>query len=58
MLLLCNYYVTYRCNAFCSFCHFADHDAFKNTSEASFDDFRRNVTELASLGVKFIELTG
>ena len=26
MLLLCNYYLTYRCNAFCEFCDFADHD--------------------------------
>jgi len=58
MLLLCNYYVTYRCNAFCEFCHFADHSRYKNTEFAEIDDFKRNAKELAGLGVKFIDLTG
>ncbi|MCO6472711.1 MAG: radical SAM protein [Melioribacteraceae bacterium] len=58
MLLLCNYYVTYRCNAFCEFCHFADHSQFKETEFAKLDDFKRNVLELNKLGVKFIDLTG
>lgn len=58
MLLLCNYYVTYRCNAYCEFCHFGEHDKFKNTPYADLDDFKRNVSELAGLGVKFIDLTG
>lgn len=58
MLLLCNYYVTYRCNAFCEFCHFADHSKFKSTPDADFDDFKKNVMEMAKLGVKFIDLTG
>jgi MoaA/NifB/PqqE/SkfB family radical SAM enzyme len=58
MLLLCNYYVTYRCNAFCEFCHFGVHENFKNTPYASREDFERNVGELAEQGVKFIDLTG
>jgi MoaA/NifB/PqqE/SkfB family radical SAM enzyme len=58
MLLLCNYYVTYRCNAFCEFCHFAEHDKFKKTPEASLDDFKSNVKQLVDLGVRFIDLTG
>ncbi len=58
MLLLCNYYVTYKCNASCEFCHFANHDAFKNVPNASLDDFKKNITELKKLGVKFIDLTG
>lgn len=58
MLLLCNYYVTYRCNAFCHFCHFGDHAAFKKTPYASLDDFRNNIVQLEELGVKFIDLTG
>ncbi len=58
MYLLCNYYVTYRCNAFCEFCHFADHGRYKHTPNASLEDFEKNVTELAKLGVKFIDLTG
>lgn len=58
MYLLCNYYVTYRCNAYCEFCHFADHELFRNSKEASLADYKKNVTELAELGVKFIDLTG
>ncbi|MFZ1292383.1 MAG: radical SAM protein [Melioribacteraceae bacterium] len=58
MLLLCNYYVTYRCNAFCEFCHFAEHGKFKDTPRATLDDFKSNITQLSNLGVKFIDLTG
>ncbi|MCB9207145.1 MAG: radical SAM protein [Ignavibacteriales bacterium] len=58
MLLLCNYYVTYRCNAFCEFCHFAEHGKFKDTPHADLNDFKSNVEQLAKLGVKFIDLTG
>ena len=58
MILLCNYYVTYRCNAYCEFCHFGFHDDFNSTPYASIDDFKSNVKQLANLGVKFIDLTG
>ncbi|MGB5849962.1 MAG: radical SAM protein [Ignavibacteriaceae bacterium] len=58
MLLLCNYYVTYRCNAYCEFCHFGDHNQFKDTPYAFLADFKSNVKQLAKQGVKFIDLTG
>jgi len=58
MLLLCNYYVTYRCNAFCEFCHFADHSVYKDSEFARLEDFYSNVKQLSELGVKFIDLTG
>ncbi|HKI79613.1 MAG TPA: radical SAM protein [Ignavibacteriaceae bacterium] len=58
MLLLCNYYLTYRCNAFCEFCHFGVHENFKDTPYAKLEDFKSNVSQLADLGVKFIDLTG
>ena len=58
MLLLCNYYLTYRCNAFCEFCHFGSHENFKDTPYARLEDFKTNVNQLAELGVKFIDLTG
>ena len=58
MLLLCNYYVTYRCNAYCEFCHFGDHTNFKDTPYADLNEFKSNVEQLAQLGVKFIDLTG
>lgn len=58
MLLLCNYYVTFRCNAYCSFCHFAEHGQFKDFPHADLQTFKNNVNELSDLGVKFIDLTG
>lgn len=58
MLLLCNYYLTYKCNAYCTFCHFAAHDQFTNTPFAKLEDFMSNVEQMAALGVKFIDLTG
>jgi MoaA/NifB/PqqE/SkfB family radical SAM enzyme len=58
MLLLCNYYLTYRCNAYCEFCHFGVHDDFNDTPYAKLEDFKSNVQQLAELGVKFIDLTG
>ena len=58
MLLLCNYYITYKCNAYCTFCHFAAHEEFVNTPYAKLDDFKLNIEQMAALGVKFIDLTG
>lgn len=58
MLLLCNYYLTYRCNAYCHFCHFGDHTLFKNSPQAAREDFEANIPQLAKLGVRFIDLTG
>ena len=58
MLLLCNYYVTYRCNAYCEFCHFGIHENFNSTPYAGLEDFKSNVQQLAKLGVRFIDLTG
>lgn len=58
MLLLCNYYLTYRCNAYCEFCHFGIHENFRNTPFAKLEDFQSNVLQLADLGIKFIDLTG
>ncbi|NWF49612.1 MAG: radical SAM protein [Ignavibacteriaceae bacterium] len=58
MLLLCNYYLTYKCNAYCEFCHFGMHDFYKETPFAQLSHFKENVDQMADLGVKFIDLTG
>jgi MoaA/NifB/PqqE/SkfB family radical SAM enzyme len=50
--------VTFRCNAYCEFCDFADHGKFKDTDHAKLEDFMSNVSQLAKMGVKFIDLTG
>lgn len=58
MPILCNYYLTYRCNAYCDFCHFGDHALFRHTRHARIEDVLRNLRDLRTLGVRFIDLTG
>ncbi|MBR9976765.1 MAG: radical SAM protein [Bacteroidetes bacterium] len=58
MPILCNYYLTYRCNAYCDFCHFGDHSLFRHARHAQTEDVLRNLRDLRSLGVRFIDLTG
>ena len=58
MPILCNYYLTYHCNAFCSFCHFGEHENFHRTPHASAQEVLRNLPALRTLGVRFIDFTG
>ncbi|MFZ1730635.1 MAG: radical SAM protein [Bacteroidota bacterium] len=58
MPILCNYYLTYRCNAFCDFCHFGDHTEFGHSRHALTEDVMKNLSELRSIGVRFVDLTG
>ncbi len=52
--VLCNYYVTYRCNATCGFC-----DIWEQPSPmVALDDARRNLDALRRLGVRVIDFTG
>ncbi len=52
--ILCNYYLTYRCNATCGFC-----DIWERPSPyVTLENFRQNVRDLKALGVKVIDFTG
>ncbi len=52
--VLCNYYVTYRCNARCGFC-----DIWEQPSPMiSLSDAEKNLDDLRRLGVRFIDFTG
>ncbi|GHA74154.1 radical SAM protein [Pontibacter akesuensis] len=52
--VLCNYYVTYRCNAKCSFC-----DIWERPSPyITLDDVAQNLRDLKRLGVEVIDFTG
>jgi MoaA/NifB/PqqE/SkfB family radical SAM enzyme len=52
--VLCNYYLTYRCNATCGFC-----DIWERPSPyVTLENFRQNVCDLKELGVKVIDFTG
>ncbi len=52
--VLCNYYVTYRCNATCSFC-----DIWEQPSPLiDLADAERNLDDLRRLGVRIVDFTG
>ena len=52
--VLCNYYVTYRCNAKCSFCDIWE----KPSPYIQLDDVARNLRDLKRLGVSVVDFTG
>ena len=52
--VLCNYYVTYRCNASCGFCDIWERPSPYITLEQA----RQNFKDLKRLGVKVIDFTG
>jgi MoaA/NifB/PqqE/SkfB family radical SAM enzyme len=52
--VLCNYYVTYRCNASCSFCDIWE----KPSPYVTLEQARANFRDLKKLGVKVIDFTG
>jgi MoaA/NifB/PqqE/SkfB family radical SAM enzyme len=52
--VLCNYYLTYRCNAACGFC-----DIWERPSPyATPENVRENLLDLKALGVKVVDFTG
>ncbi|QCR23536.1 radical SAM protein [Pontibacter sp. SGAir0037] len=52
--VLCNYYVTYRCNAKCSFCDIWE----KPSPYITLEDVRQNLLDMKRLGVQVIDFTG
>lgn len=52
--ILCNYYVTYRCNASCYFCDIWE----KPSPYIKVEDVEQNLKDLKKLGVKVIDFTG
>ncbi|MCS7297201.1 MAG: radical SAM protein [Bacteroidia bacterium] len=52
--VLCNYYLTYRCNASCSFCDIWE----KPSPYATVENVAHNLRDLRRLGVRIIDFTG
>jgi MoaA/NifB/PqqE/SkfB family radical SAM enzyme len=52
--ILCNYYVTYRCNATCNFCDIWE----KPSPYVTVETVEQNMRDLKKLGVKVIDFTG
>lgn len=56
--IVCNYYITYRCNARCKFCDFWKKRRFQQASDCSPSDVAQNLSALSKIGVRFIDFTG
>lgn len=56
--ILCNYYITYRCNASCTYCDIWKKNRNRKTVDCSLADVFQNLPQLKSCGVKFIDFTG
>ncbi|GBD92530.1 cyclic pyranopterin monophosphate synthase [bacterium BMS3Abin05] len=56
--ILCNYYVTYRCNARCVFCDFWQREDYKHSQDAGLKEVIRNLQDLRRMGVIFVDFTG
>ncbi len=52
--VLCNYYLTYRCNAACHFCDIWE----KPSPYATLENVEKNLRDLRRLGVRIIDFTG
>lgn len=57
MKLLCNYYVTLRCNAKCEFCNIWQNPN-SHLAEQSIEEVASNLKALKKMGVKIIDFTG
>ena len=56
--VLCNYYITYRCNARCSYCDIWKKKRFQDSVDCSLEDVAQNLPQLKKIGIKFIDFTG
>jgi MoaA/NifB/PqqE/SkfB family radical SAM enzyme len=52
--VLCNYYLTYRCNAACSFCDIWE----KPSPYVTLEQVEANLQALRRLGVQVVDFTG
>lgn len=56
--VLCNYYVTYRCNSRCIFCDIWKNKKYHEIPDADIFQFKKNLQELRRIGVRFVDFTG
>lgn len=56
--VLCNYYITYRCKARCSYCDIWKKKRFQDSVDCSLEEVAQNLPQLKKIGIKFIDFTG
>ena len=58
MKILCNYYVTLRCNSQCKFCDIWEKGQKLHLPEQTVEEVENNLRDLKKLGIKVIDFTG
>lgn len=58
MKILCNYYVTLRCNSRCKFCDIWQQPKNQTLREQTLEEVANNLRDLKRLGIKVIDFTG
>lgn len=56
--ILCNYYITHRCNAHCAYCEIPNRRWTPTATDCSLADVESNLAHLKAIGVRFIDFTG
>lgn len=56
--VICNYYLTYRCNARCSFCAIWEDGSVPRADEAPAAVVCRNLEDVRRLGIRLVDFTG
>ncbi len=56
--VICNYYLTYRCNARCGFCDIWRDTSVGRGNEADIGTIRKNLTDVKRAGAVFVDFTG
>lgn len=56
--ILCNYYITYRCNSRCQFCNIWRDKKYQHQPDADLKNIRENLVALKQIGIRFVDFTG
>jgi len=56
--ILCNYYITYRCNTKCVYCDIWKDKRTRYIEDCSLEHVTQNLPQLKKVGVRFIDFTG
>jgi MoaA/NifB/PqqE/SkfB family radical SAM enzyme len=56
--ILCNYYLTYRCNSQCLFCEIWQNPQYKHLPDATPENVISNLAVLRKIGIRFVDFTG
>lgn len=56
--ILCNYYLTYRCNSRCTYCDIWQNEKLRGIVDAELSQAKKNIAQVRKAGIRFIDFTG